>query len=57
MTILSYLALTGCIFVLALGGASLLAGRGYSFDTRNRFRRPSIGGGHRQADPAVKMNY
>lgn len=56
MTILTTIALSGCLLVLALGGACLLAERGYSFDLRKKFRRISIGGGRRNSDPAVKVN-
>ena len=56
MTILTYIALSGCLLVLGLGGATLLADRGRTPDPRNRFRRLAIGGGRRKSDPAVKYN-
>ena len=55
MTILTYIALTGCLLVLALGAATLFAERGYSFDLRQRFRQIKQGGGRRGSDPAVKF--
>lgn len=55
MTILTYIALTGCLLVLALGAASLFAERGYSFDLRQRFRQIKQGGGRRGSDPAIKL--
>ena len=57
MTILAYVALSSCLLVLALGGASIFAVGGTVPDLRNKFRRLSIGGGRRQSDPAVKMNF
>ena len=54
MTILTYVALTGCLLVLGLGGATLLTDGGRTPDLRNRFRRVAIGGGRRNSDPAVK---
>ena len=57
MTILTTIALIGCLFVLFLGGASLLAERGKVVDLRNRFRRLSVAGGRRNSDPAQPMGY
>ena len=56
MTILTYIALSGCLLILALGAASLFAERGYSFDLRRGFRQIKQGGGRRGSDPAIKLN-
>ncbi len=53
MTILTYIALTGCLLVLGLGAATVVAERGYSFDLRAKSRRRSVGG-RRESDAVLK---
>lgn len=57
MTILTTIALVGCLFVLFLGGASMLASAGKTVDLRNRFRRLRVAGGRRTSDPAQQMGF
>ncbi len=56
MTALTYIALTGCLFVLAMGGATMVAGKGYSFDLRRKSRRgaPVRADGRRSEDLAAR---
>jgi len=41
MTILSYIAISGCLLVLGLGGVTLFVERGYSFDLRGKGSHPA----------------
>jgi hypothetical protein len=44
MTILTYIALTGCLLTLAMGFATIWADGGYRFDLRARRSRQRAGG-------------
>ncbi|MEM6991839.1 MAG: hypothetical protein AAF721_15130 [Myxococcota bacterium] len=54
MTILTYVALTGCLLVLGLGAATMIAERGYHFDLRSKARRRGITPERRASDRAIK---
>lgn len=58
MTSLSLIPLLACLFVLALGGASILRERGYDFDLRRRARgrRKGRAGGRRAEDRLVSAS-
>lgn len=58
MTFLTFLAVTGCLTTLALGGMTLLAERGYSFDLRtHRGRRDARrSGGRRRGDTTMRIS-
>lgn len=52
MTLLSLVALIGCLFAIAMGFTVVLGERGYHFDLRRRDRRRRSGrvGGRREGD-------
>jgi hypothetical protein len=54
MTILTYIALIGCLLSLTMGFATLMAERGYTFDLRGpkMRRRQRRSGGRRAEDLA-----
>jgi hypothetical protein len=53
MTILTTIAVTASIVVIAFGIATLFAERGYRFDLRKRRRKVIVVGGRRSNDDVI----
>jgi hypothetical protein len=53
MTILTYIALTGCLLTLSMGFATIWADGGYRFDLRRKHRRRDDRSGGRRVEDAI----
>ena len=54
MTLLTHIALIGCLLTLALGFLTILGERGYGFDLRRRSRRSAKRDGGRRSDDLAR---